>query len=566
VVEQKKKLACAVYTRKSSEEGLEQEFNSLDAQREACEAYILSQRHEGWVALPDHYDDGGLSGGNMNRPGLKQLLEDIRNRKVDVVVVYKVDRLTRALSDFAKIVEIFDASGVSFVSVTQQFNTTSSMGRLTLNVLLSFAQFEREVTGERIRDKIAASRKKGMWMGGPIPLGYDLEDHKLVVNQAEAETVRLLYTLYIEYQCVRRLKAELDRRKIVTKKTISLTNRTHGGNSFSRGHLYYLLSNRLYLGESVHKGKTYPGQHEAIIDEKLWTKVQETLKENRYERATGIKFNEPSLLAGILYDDRGNRLTPSHTQRHNRRYRYYVCQALLQHKPENAGALKRMPAQQIEDLVQNQVLNLLNTPARILDSLVITDTGSKHTIVTKMREFAGKWPYLHRSEQIAFIRSAISRVTASAAAITIEVNGANLVKEIEGEGGSIMNDQPNENSTIGNITIAVPAKLKRTGRESRIVVKGEQRQVNSQLNRSLIRLIARAFDWYEQFKGGLSTQEIADAIKVDRSYVAHIMSLVFLAPSLITAILEGKQPEGLTTQRLMEGFPMRWTALASSAL
>jgi DNA invertase Pin-like site-specific DNA recombinase len=557
--EPKKPLACAIYTRKSSEEGLEQEFNSLDAQREACEAYVLSQRHEGWRALDDHYDDGGFSGGNMDRPGLKQLLEDVRNRKVDVVVVYKVDRLTRALSDFAKIVETFDANGVSFVSVTQQFNTTSSMGRLTLNVLLSFAQFEREVTGERIRDKIAASRKKGMWMGGPVPLGYDLHEHKLVVNPAEADTVRLIYRLYTEYRCVRQLKAELDRRKIVTKKKVSLTGRTWGGNAFTRGHLYCLLANRLYLGEAVHKGQAYPGQHEAIIDQDLWNRVQTTLKDNRYERASGLKSIEPSLLAGILFDDRGNRLTPSHTRRHNRRYRYYVCQALLQHKPENAGALKRIPAQEIEDLVQEQVLVLLSTPAKLLDQLTLGDTHSKHAVAAGAAEFSAKWPYLNSTEQAGFIRAAVERVTAGPNSIAITLHGPNLLKAIAGDDHALQNGRYADTANEDNpISITVAARLKRTGREARIVVAGEQKGKSAQLNRSLVRLIARAFDWYEQFKAGQSTQAIADGLNMDRSYVAHVMSLVFLAPDIISAIVDGKQRPGLNVQRLMEKFPVHW--------
>src|SRR6202521_3626390 len=268
---------CAIYTRKSSEEGLEQEFNSLHAQREACEAFIKSQRHEGWVCLPDGYDDGGLSGATMERPALQQLLAEIRAGRVDIVDVYKVDRLTRSLADFSKIVEVLDARGVSFVSVTQQFNTTSSMGRLTLNVLLSFAQFEREVTGERIRDKIAASKKKGMWMGGNPPLGYDARDRKLLVNEAEAETVRHIFRRYAELGSVRLLKEELEAQAILSKARLSASGRSWGGNPFARGALYLMLQNRIYLGEIVHKKQHYAGEHAPIIDRDLWEQVQARL-------------------------------------------------------------------------------------------------------------------------------------------------------------------------------------------------------------------------------------------------------------------------------------------------
>jgi DNA invertase Pin-like site-specific DNA recombinase len=275
-----KSLRCAVYTRKSSEEGLEQSFNSLHAQREACEAYIRSQRHEGWLLVKTAYDDGGFSGGNLNRPGLEQLLQDVAAKKIDVVVVYKVDRLTRSLMDFAKIVEQFDKQGISFVSVTQQFNTTSSMGRLTLNVLLSFAQFEREVTGERIRDKIAASKRKGMWMGGVVPTGYELKDRELVVNQTEAEQFRNIFLAYLELRCVSELQRHLEINGVRSKRRISKTGRASGEAVYSRGALYKMLNNRIYLGEITHKETIYPGRHDAIIDKELWNQVHQHLKDN----------------------------------------------------------------------------------------------------------------------------------------------------------------------------------------------------------------------------------------------------------------------------------------------
>src|ERR1700724_1777627 len=304
-------IRCAIYTRKSSEEGLEQEFNSLQAQREACEAFINSQRHEGWVCLPGGYADGGFSGATMDRPALQQLLADITAGRVDIVVGYKIDRLTRSLADFAKIVEILDARGASFVSVTQQFNTTTSMGRLTLNVLLSFAQFEREVIGERIRDKIAASKKKGMWMGGVPPLGYRAQDGKLIIVQSEAETVSFIFRRYAELGSVRLLKDELDARSIRSKLRTSAWGRRRGGKPFARGALYLMLQNRIYRGDIVHKEQSHPGEHTPIIDPPLWDAVQAQLASNAAERNSGTRTHQPSLLARMLFDAHGNRMTPS---------------------------------------------------------------------------------------------------------------------------------------------------------------------------------------------------------------------------------------------------------------
>ncbi len=356
-------VRCAIYTRKSHEEGLEQDFNSLDAQRESCEAYILSQKQAGWIALPALYDDGGISGATLERPALQRLLDDIRDRKVDVVLTYKVDRLSRSLTDFAKIVDVFDANGVSFVSVTQQFNTTSSMGRLTLNMLLSFAQFEREVTGERIRDKIAASKKKGMWMGGTPPLGYDVRDRKLVVNEPEAETVRHIYRRYAELGSVRLLKHELDVDEIVSKIREDKSGHQRGGKPFARGALYRMLQNRIYLGETVHKDKSYPGEHQAIADHDLWDRVQQRLKANRIERETEAEgAKELSLLTGLLFDDLGHRMTPSHAVKGARRYRYYVSHPLTSGPKTSAQDGRRIPAGDIEQLVVNRLRDLLAGP------------------------------------------------------------------------------------------------------------------------------------------------------------------------------------------------------------
>src|SRR5713101_7190009 len=358
---------CAIYTRKSSEEGLEQEFNSLAAQREACEAYIRSQRNEGWVLSRTRYDDGGFSGGNLERPALQRLLADIRAGRIDIVVVYKVDRLTRSLADFARLVEIFDAQGASFVSVTQQFNTTSSMGRLTLNVLLSFAQFEREVTGERIRDKIAASKKKGMWMGGNVPLGYDASERTLVINPAEAETVRRIFALYRELGCVRRVNEEADRLKLRTKCSTTANGTERGGKPFSRGHIYRLLSNPIYIGQIAHKGQLYSAQHPALIDAGTWTAVRNRFDANVSDHRRKANAAEPSLLAGVLVDARGERLTPSHAVKKGRRYRYYVSTALITEGGTDRTRGWRLAAQEIEDAVIRVLGDALTSRAMLLE-------------------------------------------------------------------------------------------------------------------------------------------------------------------------------------------------------
>jgi len=349
-------VRCAIYTRKSSEEGLEQEFNSLQAQREACEAFIASQRHEGWVCLPKAYDDGGFSGATMDRPALQRLLADIAAGRVDTIVVYKIDRLTRSLADFAKIVEILDAKGASFVSVTQQFNTTTSMGRLTLNILLSFAQFEREVIGERIRDKIAASKQRGMWMGGAPPLGYRVEERKLVIVDSEAEVVRSIFRRYAELASVRLLKDELEARGIKSKSWTTASGRRVGAKPFSRGALYLMLQNRLYRGEIVHKGQSHPGEHTPILDQPLWDAVQAQLAANTAERNCGTRTRQPSLLAGMLFDGDGNRMTPTHATKKGTRYRYYVSRPLITNDQTDGSACLRIQAGEFEQAVTSRLL------------------------------------------------------------------------------------------------------------------------------------------------------------------------------------------------------------------
>ena len=350
-----RKLRCAVYTRKSTEEGLEMEFNSLDAQREACEAYVASQKPEGWVLVPDRYDDGGFSGGTLERPALKRLLTDIEDGRVDVVVVYKIDRLSRSLMDFAKLVEVFDRRGVTFVSVTQSFNTTTSMGRLTLNILLSFAQFEREVIGERIRDKFAASRARGMWMGGHPPLGYDVCDRKLIVNEVEAAVVRMIFERFLKLGSATVLVRELAAEGITTKR----------GKPVDKGFLYKLLNNRVYLGEAVHKGVAHPGEHQAIIGRDLWDKVHAIIRQSPRSRAANTRAQTPVLLKGILFGADGRAMTPTHARKGGRLYRYYVAAGLLKGDVP-PGVVRRAPAAELEAAVVDQLRGLLRAPEIIV--------------------------------------------------------------------------------------------------------------------------------------------------------------------------------------------------------
>jgi site-specific DNA recombinase len=356
-----KTIRCAVYTRKSTEHNLDLEFNSLDAQREACEAYIKSQMHEGWKLIPDHYDDGGISGASLDRPDLQRLLGDIRAGKIDTVVVYKVDRLTRSLTDFAKLVELFDTHGVSFVSVTQSFNTTSSMGRLTLNVLLSFAQFEREVIGERVRDKVAASKRKGLWMGGTAPLGYINQDKKLVIVREEAESVRWIFQRYLELGAIGPLLQELDRVGIRTKHRPHASGRVVGGGRFGKGGLNHLLKNRCYIGEVVHRGQIHSGDHEPILDRALFDAVQAKMAANNVEKKLKVR-SSPYLLTGLIFDSAGNRMSPSHTLKTGIRYRYYVSQAVEQRRKREAGAIARLPAPDVEILVGGLVASRSGAP------------------------------------------------------------------------------------------------------------------------------------------------------------------------------------------------------------
>ncbi len=415
-----RKLRCAVYSRKSTEEGLDMEFNSLDAQREACEAYIASQKAEGWVLVPDRYDDGGFSGATLERPALKRLLADIEEGRVDVVVVYKIDRLSRSLMDFAKLVEVFDRGGVTFVSVTQSFNTTTSMGRLTLNILLSFAQFEREVIGERIRDKFAASRKKGMWMGGFVPLGYRVENRKLVIHEPEAAVVRMIFERFVKVGSATALARALAAEGV----------RTRSGRLVDKGFLYKLLNNRVYVGEAVHKGTAYPGEHEAIISRALWDKVHAILRESPRVRAGRTRASTPALLKGLIFGPTGCAMTPTHTRRGGKLYRYYVSQAVLKRGPE-ACPIQRVPAAEIEAAVVDQLRGLLRTPEIIVGTWRSARSEIEGLAESEVREALEGldllWDELFPAEQARIVQLLVERIDVDQDGVDIRLRVDGLV-------------------------------------------------------------------------------------------------------------------------------------------
>jgi len=504
-----KPIRCAIYTRKSTEHNLDLEFNSLHAQRESCEAYIKSQMHEGWVLVPDPYDDGGISGASLDRPDLQRLLADIAAGKVDTVVVYKVDRLTRSLTDFAKLVDLFDRHGVSFVSVTQAFNTTSSMGRLTLNVLLSFAQFEREVIGERVRDKIAASKKKGLFMGGNIPLGYTNKDKKLVIAPEEAERVRWIFRRYLELGSLGRLLEEMNGLGLRTKTLILVNGKRRGGVPFGKGALAYLLKNRCYVGEISHKGQIHIADHKPIIARETFDAVQTTFAANAVARKAKSKAT-PFLLAGYLFDSAGNRMTPSHSRKKGVRYRYYVSQAVLQSRKAETGQVCRAPAPDIEALIER----------------FLRDRGrDQHTDIRAL-------------------------VDAQIARITIEV--ASISVELAGPGGSPQSSPAQivslpwlkkpfrvaKGVVTEPATPAIPADFDFKGREA------------------VLAAINRARRWVDQLMAGAGLPEIATQEGKSPRHIRLLTSLAFVSPRLISEITNGEKP--CTATDLAGHVPLVW--------
>jgi site-specific DNA recombinase len=522
-----KSVRCAIYTRVSTEHGLDQEFNSLDAQYEAASAYIKSQAHAGWTLIRSRYDDGGYSGGSTDRPDLQKLLDDIRSRKIDVIVVYKVDRLTRSLADFAKLVELFDAHGVSFVSVTQQFNTTTSMGRLTLNVLLSFAQFEREVTSERIRDKIAASKRKGLWVGGNLPLGYEMKDDKIAIVEEEAELVRSIFRRYLELGSVNELLRDLRERNIRTKSRLLSTGATRGGIPFGRGALYYLLSNHFYIGEVKYKNEILPGEQPPIMERALFEAVrQKSLAQ--WSHRTVVRNKSDHLLTGLLFDDAGHRMIPTHATKAGIRYRYYASTPVLhgEARTASAGSISRVPAADIEDTI-----------VKSLEAhLAAKQEGSRSSAV-RLGD-----------------REALAQLVAG-----IVVHRDKLIVRFK----SNHTDEAPDSSDDPPFTIAWHKPPSRRARRillpkntSRSTIRPEQFERRARL----VNAIAKGRRWLDDVVSGRVTN-VTELCTRERSSVRHVnmtISLAFLAPNLVKAAVEGRLPRGIGVERLRDP-PTEWS-------
>ncbi|MEZ5809728.1 MAG: recombinase family protein [Zhengella sp.] len=546
-----KKIRCAIYTRKSSEEGLEQEFNSLHAQREACVSYIASQKHEGWVLLPDHYDDGGISGGTLERAGLQRLLRDVDEGLVDQIVVYKIDRLTRSLADFAKLVERLDAADASFVSVTQSFNTATSMGRLTLNVLRSFAQFEREVTAERIRDKIAASKKKGLWMGGNVPLGYEPDGRTLKMVDEEARTVRTLFDLYLEKGSIKAVKQQADRMGLRTKARTGVGSggQAAGEVPFGRGHIYYILANPIYAGRIRHRDQVHDGQQPAIIDPAVFDDVQQRLKETAgRERGRSASGSIPSPLAGKLFDETGDRLTATHANKKGRRYRYYVSNRMVVGQGNTdistAASGWRLPAKQLEEhlasAIQTHLRNRL--PVDLLIDASPDDIGRIRNLLDDAAPDKSKRP-----PEAAL--PCIARVTIAPGSIELVLNHEAVADCLAIGPASINSDA---------LSFSIPFQFRKRGVETKLIIgSGQSRAVDS----TLIRSIAMAHQYYDAIKQGQTFEEIATSENLSKRRILQVIDLAFLAPDIVRSIMQGDQPIGLTAKWLGQNpLPSDWQA------
>lgn len=521
---------CAIYTRKSTEHNLDLAFNSLDAQREACEAYIKSQAHEGWHLIPDRFDDGGLSGASLDRPALQQLLDEVRARKIDVIVVYKVDRLTRSLADFAKLVELFDQHDVSFVSVTQSFNTTSSMGRLTLNVLLSFAQFEREVIGERVRDKIAASKRKGIWVGGPIPLGYRSVNKKIQVIPEEAVLVRKIFADYLRLGSIGELAASLDREDIRPKPRQLANGRVLAAKRFMVGPLAHMLKNRFYVGEVSYLGEIHKGEHEAILDRGLFDAVQRRLAERCVQRKQTTAKSK-SVLTGLIFDDRGNPMSPSHTTKDGIRYRYYVSQAVLQNHKVEAGSIARVSAPDVEAVVSDAIRE--NVTAHLMAAKEDLDAAKSAAAVGN--------PTFDRQ----ILLQHVERVTVHRSEIEIVWRPSDPASSDAPTGGS------------RKIAFEPHLPVKKGIAHSPAGTRMDPRS-----RQALLQAIAKAHRWIDEFMTGKvqSLDEIAARENLVERYVRRLSVLAFLSPKIIRAIMDGTAPTDLTVTSLTQALPHSWAA------
>jgi len=552
-----KSVRCAIYTRKSSEEGLEQDFNSLDAQHLACSAYVASQASEGWTLLSQRYDDGGISGGTLERPALQRLLADIAAGRIDIVVVYKVDRLTRSLLDFSKLVEALDKAGTSFVSITQSFNTTTSMGRLTLNMLLSFAQFEREVTAERIRDKVAASKARGMWMGGTPPLGYAPNGRTLAIVEEHADLVRHIFQRTLELGTVTALYDELKDQRIIKPERVSQSGRSRGGSPFGRGELYALLANPIYIGRIRHKEAIYKGLHPAIIEQELWDAAQAQLAENRTGARHIRSTTHHSILAGKLFDDRGQPLVASHASKGTQRYRYYVSRDLQCSEADNGEANNglRIPALEIEKLVSSQLAALFEDPMALMETLSIA-TPSPDRLQKALS--SSKWmARAMRSSDLAAIAevipTTIQRINIARDSVTIVLAATSIAARLHMDAPS---------SEAGDPILTIPVTLKRSGSALRMVLPSGER-ASPQADDKLIKTIATARNWWQQMLANpnLRVIDLAAAHQVTESWVSRVLRLAFLDPSIVQQILAGSTPVALDFDALRgaESVPALWS-------
>lgn len=541
---QKKRLRCAIYTRKSTEEGLDQAFNSLDAQREACTAYIKSQKSEGWTLHPTLYDDGGFSGGSMERPALARLLADVRGGKVDIVIVYKVDRLTRSLNDFARIVDVFDAAGASFVSVTQQFNTTTSMGRLTLNVLLSFAQFEREVIAERIRDKIAQSKARGIWMGGPVPLGYDVVDRKLVPNVKEARIVEHVFQRYLAVPSVMALMEELKADGIVTKCQTMRDGSVRGGQPFVRGPLYHLLANPIYIGKIRHRDQVYNGEHPPIIDQPLWDAVQAKRKEAIGTRRERGNSQHSSLLTGMIRDHVDRPMSPGHAVKQKRRYRYYASSmaAAVDDTMIKAPGL-RLPAAELEQASIDAAASLL-ADHRTIMTLPQVDAQTTRRRIDAAQPLGLSMRGGRKSEVRGTLQSLDLTMVVHPDGIDASISRRRLVALLDCTAAIAEDDGV-------RLPLIINTAPDQRGRNLKLVLRSSEEQ-KPNVDLELVALIRKAEAARQQL--------FVEASGTSNRAAERVARLAFLAPDIISAILDGRQPASLTPRRLMKhaAIPLDW--------
>ena len=541
----KETTRCAIYTRKSSRDGLDQDFNSLDAQREACAACIASQRHEGWVLLPGRYDDGGISGGTLERPGLARLLDDVDAGLVDMVVIYKIDRLTRSLTDFAQLVERLDAAGTSFVSVTQSFNTATSMGRLTLNMLLSFAQFEREVTAERIRDKIAASKRKGLWMGGLPPMGYRPDGRTLVIDEQEAHTIRTLYDLYLEYRTIPAVRDAAEVLGLRSRCRHHADGQITGGGVMGRGHIHHILTNPVYAGRIRHRGETHDGQHPAIIEPATWQRVQDLLQESA-ARVRGATYRTRlSPLSGRLFDETGDRLTPSHSRKKGRRYRYYISRRLTVDRSARHPDAWRLPAGPLERQIGDVLRKHLGTPRRIAD---LCPGLAAAELEKAIQTLQARLETVDTPE----ILNLLERADLNPGTLHIRLAGAVLADWL---------GLPVDTVASGALTVTVPFRMRRRGVERKLVIGAEDRP---EIDRRLVTALVTGRQWLEDIIAGRGFGEIARRDRTTTRRVRRLARLALLSPDVMTSIARGTQPTGMTADYLVKtGVPASWEEQAA---